>query len=127
MSFSKLKCNEVKIVLTQRARTVFGATLTDADGNPFDLTNYWTPGVSPKGQVRKSTGDPATNPVLVEYEFEAVDLVNGQFNVVIPPAAADIERGGVWDVFIINSTDATDVRRVLKGILEVDPSITVIP
>lgn len=116
-----MAASDLCITLKQRARFSFSVTVTNADGSAFDLTNYDDDPNSPKGELKHRFAD--TTPIAT-FEFEIPDPTNGEMIVSLDPADTDIDKGGVFDIFIINSTDPDDVRRVCQGKIKVSPSAT---
>lgn len=56
-------------------------------------------------------------PLVIDLTpFLAVDTVNNVINLNIPASrSAQILRGGVWDMFVINETNPDDAEQIVEG------------
>jgi hypothetical protein len=92
-------------------------TLDDVDGIPYDLT-----GISAKSQIRKSYY--STNPTAT-FTISISEPTNGIIALQLPNATTSNIAAGryVYDVIIKDS--ANTVTRVLEGIVNVIPQVTV--
>ena len=92
-------------------------TLDDADGVPYDLTDFIA-----KSQMRKSY---YSNSTTAEFVISINDPLNGIILITLPSAnTANIAAGRyVYDVVIKNSSN--NITRVLEGIVNVLPRVTV--
>ena len=107
-----------ELFLEQGTDFVTSITLDDANGNPFDLTDYVA-----KSQIRKSYY--STNPTG-QFIIEIIDpSTDGTISLSIDSAnTANIPAGRyVYDVAIKSSSNT--VTRVLEGIVNVLPQVTV--
>lgn len=94
-------------------------TLKDSTNTVRNLT-----GKSFRGQARRQLAQ--TSPDL-EFEFEATDLLNGEFKLKIPAAltAALALRQTTKFFYDVEMFDATPtVERVLQGKITLDPEVT---
>ena len=106
-----------ELFLEQGTDFVTSITLDDVNGDPYDLTN-----VIAKGQIKKSY---YSSKETSHFTITINDPVTGVINMAIPSAnTANIAAGRyVYDVVIKDS--ANTVTRVLEGIVNVIPQVTV--
>ena len=92
-------------------------TLTDVNGDPYDLTNY-----TAKSQVKKSYYSSNTK---ANFVITISDPTSGVVSISLDSAnTANIAAGRyVYDVLIKNSSN--NITRVLEGIVNVLPQVTV--
>ena len=92
-------------------------TLTDVNGDPYDLTNY-----TAKSQVKKSYYSSNTT---ANFVITINDPTSGVVAISLDSAnTANIAAGRyVYDVLIKNSSN--NITRVLEGIVNVLPQVTV--
>ena len=92
-------------------------TLADVNGDPFDLTNYQA-----KSLVKKSYYSSNTT---AQFVIVMNDAANGVINMTLNSAnTTNIAAGRyVYDVIIKNSSN--NITRVLEGIVNVLPQVTV--
>ena len=106
-----------ELFLEQGADFQTSITLDDVNGDPYDLT-----GVVAKSQIKKSYY--STNETA-HFTITITNPETGVINMDIPSAnTANIAAGRyVYDVIIKNNTSNT-VTRVLEGIVNVIPQVT---
>jgi hypothetical protein len=107
-----------ELFLEQGADFVTSITLDDVNGDPYDLTN-----VAAKGQIKKSyysTNESAHFTIVIN------EPAKGIINMTIPSAnTANLAAGRyVYDV-IIKDNSSNTVTRVLEGIVNVVPQVTI--
>ena len=92
-------------------------TLTDVNGDPYDLTDY-----TAKSQVKKSYYSSNTT---ANFVITISDPTSGVVGISLDSAnTANIAAGRyVYDVLIKNSSN--NITRVLEGIVNVLPQVTV--
>lgn len=92
-------------------------TLDDINGEPFDLAGY-----TAKSQLRKSY---YSSTVTAEFEISFTDSANGVMAISLSSAnTANVSAGRyVYDVIIKNNQDVKT--RVLEGIVNILPQVTV--
>lgn len=92
-------------------------TLDDVNGVPFDLSNYVG-----KSLIKKSYYSTAAT---AEFSVSILDPEAGTINLTLDsPTTANIAAGRyVYDVMIKNSSN--NITRVLEGIVNVLPQVTV--
>jgi len=107
-----------ELFLEQGTDFVTSITLDDANGNPFDLTDFVA-----KGQIRKSYYSTNTTGEFIITIIEPE--TDGTISLGISSAnTANIPAGRyVYDVAIKSSSN--NVTRVLEGIVNVLPRVTV--
>lgn len=115
----------VDIVGKQGDRWAFEITITQANGNPMDLTNY-----AARGQIKKTLTDvtpvaslvctisaPATGKVAVSLSAETTKTIQA--------AAADYTKNKyLYDIEVYKPLDLTEVTTYLRGNLYVIPEVT---
>jgi hypothetical protein len=96
------------------------ATIENEDGSLFDLT-----GLTPYCQMRKSYYTSSGHDINAEVDG---DPLNGVVKLTLLPADSNLVKAGryVYDVEVHNG-DGTYVKRVLQGIITVNPQVTRIP
>jgi len=92
-------------------------TLDDVDGIPYDLTNYIA-----KSQIKKSY---YSNSTTAQFVISINDPISGTIVMQLSSSnTANISAGRyVYDVVIKNSSN--NITRVLEGIVNVLPQVTV--
>ena len=106
-----------ELFLEQGTDFTTSITLDDVNGDPYNLTGF-----TAKSQMRKSYY--STNPTA-QFTITINTPTSGVLNISLPSAnTANIAAGRyVYDVAIKNS--ANTVTRVLEGIVNVLPRVTV--
>ncbi len=97
------------------------ATIQNENGSVFDLTNY-----VPYAQMRRSY---YTNTFITIGVSIYGDPLEGNVELLLLPDDTNDIRPGryVYDVEVHNPNDVTDVKRVLQGIITLDPQATRTP
>ena len=97
------------------------ATIQNEDGSIFDLTNY-----TPYAQMRRSYYTSAFVTIGVSVYG---DPTEGNIELILLPDDTNGIRPGryVYDVEVHNPADPNDVKRVLQGIITLDPQATRTP
>jgi hypothetical protein len=92
-------------------------TLADVNGDPYNLTNY-----TAKSQMKKSYYSSNTT---AEFSISIISPTSGVINMSLgSPSTSNVAAGRyVYDVVIKDS--ANNVSRVLEGIVNVLPRVTV--
>ena len=111
----------INFVVDQGTKFEGIAEITTEDGLPFDLTDY-VPYSEFKRSYYTSTGYPITVTVLGNPQ-------EGKIKLTIAPSVTENVRPGryVYDVEVHNPNDPDDIKRVLQGIITIDPQVTRIP
>lgn len=94
------------------------ATIQNEDGSIFDLTNY-----VPYAQMRRSY---YTNSYITIGVSVYGNPQDGNVELILLPSDTNDIRPGryVYDVEVHNPSDPDDVKRVLQGIITLDPQAT---
>ncbi len=94
------------------------ADIKNEDGSNFDLTDY-----VPYAQMRRSYYTTQKIDISVSVVGDPKD---GAIELFLPPSVTNGIRPGryVYDVEVHNPSDPDDVKRVLQGIITVDPQVT---
>jgi hypothetical protein len=97
------------------------AEIQNEDGTPFNLTDY-----VPYGQFKRSYYTNTAYDINVSI---VGDPQNGEVKLVLLPTTTSGIRPGryVYDVEVHNPNDPTDIKRILQGILTLDPEVTKSP
>ena len=106
-----------ELFIEQGSDYITTITLDDVDGVPFDLTDY-----TGKSQIRKSY---YSSNATAEFTITIADPTTGTIGLTLDSAnTANIAAGRyVYDVVI--KTDTNVKTRVLEGIVNVLPQVTV--
>ena len=138
MSVNSTGCSTVSdqacLTLIQKTRLKFTVIINlnagDPDAvppvlpTPFDLTPYDDLPNSPIGQARLC--DPS-NTLVADLIITVTDAVNGTMEVEFPASLSDVSQPMMFDILGINSGDPDDIRRLLKGKIKIDTTVTEIP
>lgn len=110
------------IYLEQGAAFHKQITVRYANRLPFDLTDY-----DVKMQIRPDFDGPLTLNLTGTDYFPANDLPNGRFVLHIGADITALMAAGnyKYDLVLFNTTDATDIFRLLQGKVIVNPRITI--
>jgi hypothetical protein len=97
------------------------ATIQNEDGSIFDLTNY-----VPYAEMKRSYYTSASITIQVSVYGNPAD---GNIQLILLPSDTNNIAPGryVYDVEVHNPNDVTDVKRVLQGVITVDPQVTKTP
>lgn len=106
-----------ELFLEQGSDYVTTITINDASGDPFDLTDY-----DAKSQMKKSY---YSTTVTANFVIEIAQPETGAVQISLDSAnTANVAAGRyVYDVVIKNSSN--NVTRILEGIVNVLPQVTV--
>lgn len=87
------------------------------DNGPINLTGFGL-----RGQIRPT----ATSDNATDFDINILDAVQGQINIFLSPAdTAELTPGiNVYDIELYNLTDATDVKKIMKGRMRVRAEVT---
>jgi len=96
------------------------AVIENEDGSLFDLT-----GLTPFCQMRKSYYTSSGHDITAEVQG---DPLNGEIKLTMLPVDSNLVKAGryVYDVEVHN-VDSTYVKRVLQGVITVNPQVTRTP
>lgn len=97
------------------------ATIENEDGTTFDLT-----GLEPYCQMAKSYY--TTSKIDIDAAIEG-DPTLGQIKLSLIPTASDGIKAGryVYDVEVHKTADPDYIKRVLQGVITVNPQVTRLP
>jgi hypothetical protein len=113
------------ILIEQGASFGFTLTMNNPDGTVFDLS-LWTP----RSMMRKKYSDILPTETFHCEKIAPVlpQIVSNSINVTLSPVeTAAINAGNyVWDLELYQGVEGaeTDVKRILKGQVTVDPEVT---